>query len=212
MKYAYYSVVPSQEQKEYALWLLGSRTAGDADFYGTYIDVAPEYNGALQDRRAWRSLQAAVRKGKIQTVVIQSFDNLHLGEIRGYSMLKRLMAHGVQIALKCPQRILSDDELLKLAVEEQADYFIEALAVPLLTMEDCLVHYGCSTAYICLGTDPAIHDFFRKSETMCFSDAVEKYMSTGFYLYRTDKKGWYHIDSVFAQEMHRFFLENLFPF
>lgn len=212
MKYAYYAIAPSQEQKERFLWLLGKRTAGDEAFYGAYIDVAPEYNGALQDRRAWRNLQAAARKGKIQIVVIQSIDNLSMGEIRAYSMLKRLTVHGIQIALKHPSITLTDEELLKLAVEAQADYFMEELAVPLLTMEDCLVHAPYATPFICLGTDPTTHDFFRESEIMCFADAVEKYMSTGFYLYRTDKKGWYHIDSVFAQEMHRFFLENLFPF
>lgn len=212
MKYAYYATAPSQEQKESFLWMLGKHTAGDETFYGVYIDVAPEYNGALQDRRAWRSLQAAARKGRIQIVVIQSIDNLSMGEIRAYSMLKRLMAHGVQIALKYPQSILSDDELFKLAVEAQADYFMEELAVPLLTMEDCLVHAPYATPFICLGTDPTTHDFFRESEIMCFADAVEKYKETGFYLYRTDREGWYHISDVFAQEMHQFFLENLFPF
>lgn len=212
MKYAYYAIVPSQEQKESFLWLLGKRTAGDEAFYGAYIDVAPEYNGALQDRRAWRSLQAAVRKGRIQVVVIQSMDNLSMGEIRAYSMLKRLMAHSVQIALKYPQRILSDDELMKLAVEAQMDYFMKELAVPPLTMDDCLIHNTYSTSYICLGTDTAIHPFFRKSEIMCFSDAVNKYKDTGFFFYRTDRKGWYYIDSVFAEEMNNFFLENCFPF
>lgn len=128
-------------------------------------------------------------EGKDSDWVIQSFDNLHLGEIRAYFMLKRLMAHGVQIALKYPQSILPGDELFKLAVEAQADYFMEELAVPLLTMEDCLVHAHYATPFICLGTDPTTHDFFRESEIMCFADAVEKYMSTGFYLYRTDKRG-----------------------
>lgn len=212
MKYAYYATLPNQEQKESFLWLLGKRAAGDEAFYGAYIDVAPEYNGAIQQRRAWRSLQAAARKGKIQIVVIQSIENFEMGELRAYSMIKRLMEHGIQIALKEPNKILSDDELLKLAVENQADYFMNELAVPLLTMDDCLVDDGYSATYVCLGTDPNVHAYFRKSESMYFSDALEKYMSTGFYLYRTDKKGWYHIDSVFAQEMYQFFLENLLPF
>jgi len=212
MKYAYYAIVPSQEQKEEFQRLLKERAEGDDNFYSAYIDVAPDYNGPLQERRAWRSLQAAVRKEKLQIVVIQSLDNLYMGEIRAYSVLKRLMTHGVQIALKYPQSILSDDELLKLAVEAQMDYFMKELAVPLLTMDDCLIHNTYSTSYVCLGTDTAIHPFFHKSEIMCFSDAVNKYKDTGFFLYRTDRKGWYYIDSVFAEEMNNFFLENCFPF
>lgn len=212
MKYAYYATAPSQEQKDGFMSLLGAQTAGHEAFYGAYIDVVTEYNGNIQDWRAWRSLQAAVRKGRIQIVVIQSMENLFMEEIRAYSMLKRLMYHGVQIALKDPQSILSNDELLKLAMETQIDYFFTELVMPLLNLEDCLVHYGYSIAYVCLGTDPDIHPYFLDSETMCFADAVEKYMSTGFYLYRTDKKGWYHIDRVFAQIMHQFFLENLLLF
>ena len=212
MKYAYYATAPSQEQKESFLNLLAEQNAGNEAFYGAYIDVVTEYNGNIQDRRAWRSLQAAVRKGRIQIVVIQSMENLSMEEIRAYSMLKRLMNHGVQIALRDQQSILSNDELLKLAMEAKIDYFFEELVVPLLNLEDCLVHCGYSVAYVCLGTDPGIHPYFRDSETMCFVDAVEKYMPTGFYLYRTDKKNWYHIDRVFAQIMHQFFLENLFFF
>lgn len=67
MKYAYYATAPNQEQKQSFLWLLRKRAADDESFYGIYIDVAPEYNGAIHQRRAWRSLLAAVRKGKIQT-------------------------------------------------------------------------------------------------------------------------------------------------
>ena len=212
MKYAYYVVASNDEQKESFQNALKEQVGGDEDFYAAYIEVAPEYNGALQDRRAWRSLQAAVRKGKIQILVIQDMDNLHMGEYRAYSMLKRLMDRGVQIALKNPRMILSVDELLKLAVQAQADYFMENLAVPLLTMENCLVHAPFGTPFICLGTDPTVHDFFRESKTMCFEDVVEQYQPTGFYLYRTDKKGWYHIDPVFAREMHKFYNENLFPF
>ena len=107
---------------------------------------------------------------------------------------------------------------VQLAAQYREPFFFEChmgmreLVVPLLNLEDCLVHCGYSVAYVCLGTDPGIHPYFRDSETMCFVDAVEKYMPTGFYLYRTDKKNWYHIDRVFAQIMHQFFLENLFLF
>lgn len=212
MKYAYYTVASSQEMKDEILSQLKDQAKGDDDYYGAYIDVAPEYNGAIQDRRAWRSLQTAARNRRIQIVVIQSMDSLHMGQLRAFSMLMRLQKHGVQIALRDPRTILSDDELLKLAVDEQTDYFMTQLAVPLLVSDDCLVHYGCSTAYICLGTDPHVHEYFRESETMYFSDAVEKYQDTGFFLYRTDKKGWYHISSTFAQWMNQFFLENVFPF
>ena len=213
MKYADYATAPTVEQGEALRSLLRKDAASDSDLYSIYIDVAPEYNDPLQKRRGWCNLQAAIRRGKVQVVVIQSMENLYVSEARGYFMLKRLMERGVQIAHKHPRNTLTEDSLMKLATESQLEYFVKNLAVPLITMDDCLVHDGFSSGFICLGTDPSVHPYFSgRHKTMSFPDAVQEYKDNGFFLYRPDKNGWYHVDPVFAGVMYDFFLENFLPF
>ena len=50
MKYAYYATVPTKEEKDRFLYLMGERNAGDEEFYGSYVDVAPKYNGAILNK------------------------------------------------------------------------------------------------------------------------------------------------------------------
>ena len=201
MKFAYYEVVSSQEEKKLRLQEIKTSVGQHPDYYSSYLEVAPAYNASWKQLRALCSLKAAVRKEKIQLLVIPSLENLHMSETRAVNLLLDLMDKGVQIALENPENIQTEEKILTLAQESQLEYIYTVLSIPLIRMESCVVHFFGESVFIYLEKDVPKENGFGCSEKMLFIDAVRKFQDAGFFLYRADMQAWYYIPCYMAAVM-----------
>jgi len=201
MKFAYYEVVSSQQEKKLRLQEIEESVGKDPDYYSSYLEVAPVYNASWKQLRALCALKAAVRKKKIQLLVIPSLENLHMSENRTVNLLLDFMDKGVQIALENPENIQTEEKILALAQESRLEYINTVLSIPLIRMERCVVQFFGESAFLYLEKDVPKEGCFGYSEKMLFIDAVRKFQDAGFFLYRADMQAWYHIPCYMAAVM-----------
>lgn len=202
MKFAYYEVVFSREEKERRLQEIKASMRENPDYYSSYLEVAPGYNASWNELRAMCSMKSAVRRGKIQLLVIPSLENLHMEETRAVYLLLDLMAKGVKIALRNPKNIQTKEMILDLAWESQLECIYTVLIIPLITMEHCVIHFLGQSAFIYLEQDAPKRDYsFGRVENLLFIDAVRKFQKTGFFFYRSDVQACYHIPDYMAAVM-----------
>lgn len=201
MMYAYYEVVSSEEERKCRLKQIKDSVAGDICYYSAYIEVSPRYDAPLRELRAMRSLKAAIKRGRIQTLVISSLENLYMQETHALSVLFDFVEAGVQIALGEPTRVLTENDLFKLAYDAQMEYIMTTLSIPLITMQDCVVHFVGDSAFIHLEEDFPGENHYNHTERMLFIDAVRKFIDIGFFVYRADVQAWYHIPDYMAEAM-----------
>jgi len=201
MKYAYYEVVATQEEKERRLQELQRSVGSDPNYFSAYLEVAPPYDAAWKSLRAMCSMKAAVRRGSFQVLVIPSLLNLQMSESRAVRLLKELMDKGVQIALGAPENLQTEESIRAMAEEARMEYLYTVLSVPLITMESCELHYFGESAFVYLEKDVPEKHYFQHTEKMLFIDLVRKFLDTGFFLYRSDMQSWYHISADMALEL-----------
>ena len=201
MKYAYYEFVPNEEEKRLRLQQLNELAKADPDCYSAYMEIASRYNAPLMELRAMKALKAAIRKGKVDMIVIPSFANLYMEQVRAHDLLLDFLNKGVCIAIGEPQNILSKQDIYDEYDIAQEECVENVLTIPMNAGKKCVVHHSRNDTYLRL-----VEDCVGESLTLCgvkmlYSDAVKRYQARGFYFYRSDVKSWYHVDANIAAMM-----------
>ena len=108
--YAYYEFVSNVEDKQTRRNQIRASTFEDPDYYSSYLEIASKYNAPMRELGALKALKAAIRNGKIQTVVIPSFENLYLEEARSHNLLLNFLKNGIQVAVGNPYNIQTEED------------------------------------------------------------------------------------------------------
>lgn len=201
MKYAWYEFVTNVEEKNLRRGQVLEALEKDPDFYSAYFEIPQEYNAPVREMKAIKALKAAIKKGKIRTVVIPSFENFYMAEIRTYNLLTNLMRAGVRIAIGTADNLQTEEDLFEKCLEAQQECVITVLSIPMITMANCRVERGVSAPFIRLEEDCTEDDDTRFPIRMLYADAVMQYRKSGFYLYRSDVEAWCHVSSFMADMM-----------
>lgn len=201
MKYAWYEFVNNVEEKHHCLSRIRKSFGEDPDFYSAYLEIPREYNAPMRELKAIKALKAAIRKGRIQLVVIPSFENFYMAEVRTYSVLINLMRSGVCVAIGDPENVQTEEDLFEKCLEAQQECAITVLSIPMITMSECRVSNRSDTPFIRLEEDCDEDDADWYPVRMLYADAVKQYRDTGFYLYRSDVGAWCHVSSFMAEMM-----------
>ena len=199
--YAIYKVVVSNSQKQALKEIFKQLKRADKNFYSGYVEVAPKFDEARSNRRAMMSLEKAVKKGKVDTVVLDSFENLYMNTRYAYNILCRWMDMGVSIALEEPNAIQTEDAIYQKLLNIQKEYLVKNLVIPIITYEKCYVKHFSDSIFIYFEKD------FLKRETTafgyeeaCFTEVVEVKEKT-LYIYRSDVNGWYRIEQTLLSNL-----------
>ena len=203
--YAYYEFVSNAEEKQARLKQIRASSFEDPAYYSSYLEIAPKYDAPMRELRALKALKAAIRKGKLQTVVISSFENLYMEEEHAFNLLLNLMKNGIQVAVGNPSNLQTEDDLLGKCVDAQMKCIGTILSFPMITMEECRIHFVSDTPFIRLLDDCTQEDQHWYYTEMLYADAVEKYRKTGFFFYRSDVRSWYYIRDYIAEQMIEFY-------
>ena len=198
MKYAYYEAAATEEEKQARLAGIKAAARTDPDYYSAYLEVAPAYDAPLYKRKALNSLKAAIKRGKVEKVVISSLENLAMEELTAAYLLEEL---GVPVALGDPGNVLSREDIERLVFESQESFLMTKLAVPLITMDYCYVWKIGGRACVSLETEHWPQSRNRAGERMTLIEAVEKNLQEGFYLFREDVMAWYFVPDYLAERM-----------
>lgn len=201
MNYAYYEVVSTEEEKQERLRQILAEAGNDPHYFSAYIDVTTRYNCPWSFLKSMQSLKTAVRRGRVQILVIPSLQKLYMHEYRALSFLLSLMQQGVQIAVGTPSDIQTEEALLDLVVESQVYYVQTQVFLPLAFISDCIVYHSGKYCRIHLSRDTPDAFSYQTKTHMSLPKAVITYRSTGFYLYRSDVKGWYSVSPDLADFM-----------
>lgn len=201
MKYAYYEFVSNEEEKQSRLKQIRESSCKDPAYYSAYLEIAPRYDAPIRELKALKALKAAIRKGKIQTVVISSIENFYMEEAHTLNLLLSFMGNGIQIAFGTPSNIQSEDDIYAKYFDAQMECIITVLSIPMITMKDCRIYCLRDTPFIRLLEDCTEEDLCRYEAKMLYADAVKQYRATGFFFYRSDVKSWYHIRNYIAEQM-----------
>lgn len=151
--YAWYEFVNNVEEKHACLSRIRESFGKDPDFYSAYLEIPLEYNAPMRELKAIKALKAAIRKGKIQTVVIPSFENFYMAEVRTYSVLMNLMRSGVRIAIGEPDNYQTEEDLFEKCLDAQRECVITVLSIPMITMSDCRISSRGDAPFIRLEED-----------------------------------------------------------
>ena len=199
MMYACYEFVSNVEEKHIRLSRIKESFGNDPNFYSAYLEIPRKYNAPIRELKAIKALKAAIKKGKIQMVVIPSFDNFYMAEARTYSMLLNLMRSGICIAIENPDNVQTEQDLFEKCLDAQMECVITVLSIPV--MSDCRIAWGGNTPFIRLEEDCTTADDALYPNRMPYADAVERFCDSGFFLYRSDVNSWYHVSSFMAERM-----------
>lgn len=215
MKFAFYEVVSSESEKKERLRTIKETYGKSPDYFSSYLEVAQIYNASRGSLRALHSMRAAIRKGKIDTVVIKSISNLRMEERRAYELLMTLMDNGINIALREPGKLLTREEIRDLVEYSRLNYIISQLIEPIMDGQMCTVSTCAKSTYIKLLDDEAAAKIPEGDTKMPFIDAVNLNFDRGFYIYRSDIKTWYHINQFMASAiiyLHEEIMKRIWPF
>lgn len=207
--FAFYETAATEEQKQQRLALLKKLYGKDPGFYSVYIDVAPRYDSPRRDRKALRSLTAAIGKGRIRTLVIPGVEGLYMHEGLFWNLYQKFLSQGVHLAVDRPSQVLSDEEGKTLILDAAWNTVMNLLQLPALTMESCYVTSYSDTPTVYLEKDRP-KDFGRKA---LLRDVIEQHQDTGIFLFRSDVQAWYHIAGfqlIMLQDLCRDFDETVF--
>ncbi len=203
MKYAYYEAAKDENEKEQRLRAIKDMTKDDPNYYSSYIDVVPRYTGVLSERRSYRSLKAAVRRGAVDIVVIPDMRSLQMQTSDVLYISEQLMRLGARIAFGRPDNIQDSDSLIEECWDVEDEYIDKSLFVPLFTMDDCYVNKDF--VYLdeaCLKRENSFASTYHKRT---FIDVVHELRESGFFIYRPDVSSWYHVSSFMAERMIKYF-------
>ena len=200
MKYAYYEVVASEEEKKLRKAQILNTNTGD-NFYSAYLEVAPRYDAPDSEKRAIRSLKDAIRRGKVQTVVLPSLENLRISELFAFHLFRYFQDREIRVAFGTPDNIYSPEALDLLLIDSQQKYIDDQLLTAIATREDCYVQEKHGYAHIHLKQDFPGEEPYTQYRIMDFVQAVETYKSVGFYLYRPDISDWYPVSDFMAEQI-----------
>lgn len=205
MKTAYYEVVKTEEEKYRRIRELKEAHEGDADFYSVYIDVDIRYNESISKRKSFRSLMNAIRKKKVDTVFISSFEAFHISEIYALNILLRFKNRGIKIQIGTGNEEISnsvsEEEIVEKMKNLYEEYLFTVVSVSMITMESCFVLKNSETPFMFLEKDKEQAEkryFYAKAEKgkkELFIDAVEECRNVGFFFFRSDVNEWYFINS-----------------
>lgn len=201
MKFAWYEFVSNVEERHLCLSRIKESFGNDPDFYSAYLEITQTYNSPVRELKAIKALKAAIRKGKIQTVVIPSFENIYMAEVRTYSVLMNLMHSGVRIAIGTPDNFQTEEDLFEKCLDAQRECVITVLSIPMITMSDCRIGWSGKTPFVRLEEDCTDADGAQHPTRMLYADAVREFRESGFFLYRSDVGAWCHVSSFMAELM-----------
>lgn len=209
MKKVFYTAVKTEEDAARLSADITARTGNVPDFYGIYIDSGIDYNTAVSKRRRYKAMMNAVRRGKIDTILIRSMDDLLMSEMYACAVFLRLKEYGVSVIVGKGRQSFSTGEMSEHDIivkmnELYYDYLMLNLTVPVVTLEKCVIHSSCGSAWLYLKEEKeaacARYPYLRSKNhmsadrTISFIDAVTECMDSGFYFYRKDADSWYFID------------------
>ena len=174
MKYAYYEFVSSEEEKQSRLKQIRESFGKDPDYYSAYLEIAPRYDAPTSELRALKSLKTAIRKEKIQTVVIASFENFYMAEVHTLNLLLNFMRNGIQVAVGTPSNIQTEDDIYAKYFDAQMECIMTVLSIPMIAEEDCVICCVGDTPFIRLKKECTEEDLRGYHTKMRYADAVKK--------------------------------------
>lgn len=205
MKKAFYEVVKTEEEKYRRIRELKEAHKGDTDFYSAYIDVDIRYNESISRRKGFQSLMNAIRKKKVDTIFIPSFEAFRISEMYALNILLRFKNRGIKIQIgtgnKEISNSVSEEEIDAKMRNLYEDYLLTSVSVHMITMEECFVLSGPGVPFLFLEKDKDqagkrySYAKAEKGKKELFIDVVEKYRNEGFFFFRSDVDEWYFIDA-----------------
>lgn len=202
MKYAYFEVVKNADEKKARQLELKHRTKEDENYYSSYIQIAEWYNSLLYECTALKSLKAAIRKGKVNIVVVPGIQGLSMQPMYAYCFLCKLAETGVSIAFGSPENIQTPDNLIAALCEAEDEYIYISLFIPMFTMEYCYVN----RFFVYLEKDiDQLGERLSYYEKRFFIDVVRERSKYGFDIYDSDNDAFYHISEFMAERMQNMF-------
>lgn len=203
MKKAYYEVVKTEEEKLRRDRELREMHKDDSDFYSVYVDCDIKYNEALSNRKSFQALMSAVRRKKVDTILISSFEAFHVSELYALTILLRFKERGVKIQVGTEEsgfsNSVSRDEIISKMYDIYEDYLFTVVSVPMITMAKCFILKRGPFIFLEKDKEQAEKRYsYAKAENgekKLFVDAIEECHNDGFFFFRSDVDEWYHIDA-----------------
>ena len=203
MKYAYYGAVSGEAEKLICLERIRASVGQDRDYYKTYLEMAPGYNCPVCELKALRNLRAAIRRGKVDKVVILDPRSLAMGEDNLSWLLHDFLGRGVRVAFGDPDNVRTGADINRFIREGMLAFVRDRLRGPMETGSPCLVRFVTDTPYVYLEGEFPEKLPARLTRQMTFPEVVEAYEETGFVLFLRDKGGYYRIPGVMTEMIRR---------
>ncbi len=225
MKKVFYAVAKTEENAVQLLEDITARYSGDPDFHAAYIDSGIHYNTAVSDRSRYKAMITTVRRGKADTILLRSINDLFMSEMHACSVLLRLKNKGISVIAGEGEQTFSTAEMTEKEIiskmnELYYDYLILNLAVPLITMEECMIRRSGGNAWVYLKSEeeaaharyPYLRFWIAQSvvQPTRFINAVEECTDNScFFFYRKDVDHWYFIDRNGLDFLKSIYEENM---
>lgn len=210
MKKAWYEVVKTEEEKNNKIREFRENRKNYPDVYSVYIDCDIRYDTALSKRNSFRSLMNAVRKKKVDTILIPSMEAFHVSEVYALDTLLKLKKQEITVWIgtepKGISNLVSEKEIISKMQDLYEEYLTVKVSVPMITMEDCYVSSACSIPFVFLERDKEQakkrYSYDVKAEEgnkKLFADVISESQDKGLFLFRSDVDEWYRIDPYGAR-------------
>jgi len=225
MKKVFYAVVKNEADAAKLHADITARVGDAPDFYGIYIDSGIDYNTAVSKRRRYKAMMNAVRRGKADTILIRSFDDLFMSEVYAGSVLLHLKNKGISVIVGEGEQTFSTGEMTEKEIVSKLnklyhDYLFLNLTIPLITMEECMIRRSGKNVWVYLKSDeeealaryPYLRFWIAQSivRPTRFINAVEECTANGwFFFYRKDVDHWYLIDWNGLDFLKSIYKENM---
>lgn len=201
MKFAYYETAGTEEEKKQRIHQLREAHRGDESYYSAYIDVAPVYDERPYKRRGYISMINAIRKGKMDKVVMPDASKLGMPEIFLYDMIFGLRRKGIAFSVGEGETLFTSDmpdSAIRLKLYEQMmNYLLDDFFIPAFTDENCFIS-GWKVPFVYLEKDAEAARgryscVYKSDRKKPFIDALREYGEQGCWLYRRDLNCWYPV-------------------
>jgi len=224
MNKAYYCVVKTEEEREKLLKSVKEKYKDDPEYYRTYLDVGVEFDEAMSKRTRYTALRNAMRKGKVDTLILPSFKARHVSELYACNIFLDLKAIGVNVIIEEEKMSFSIGEMSRQEIVDKMtdmyyDFLVETFIVPLITMETCIIYPSMTLPHVYLEKDVEAAEMSRPflkaeqkyfpSKKECLLDIIENRGKNGFWFYCKEVEGWYHVNEYGVEFLKLNYEENM---